>query len=99
MCLHLTKPSVRAEPVLRPSDEPDAPDSMAASGERPSGPSIGATREPAVITPTVVETAVDLKEISEEMENEFSRVPPLKISRINKIDRQPEEVSDVEIDE
>ena len=52
-----------------------------------------------MITPTVVETAVDLKEISEEMENEFSRVPPLKISRINKIDRQPEEVSDVEIDE
>ena len=52
-----------------------------------------------MITPTVVETAVDLKEVSKEMESEFSRVPPLKISRINKIDRQPEEVSDVEIDE
>ena len=33
------------------------------------------------------------------MENEFSRVPPLKISRINKIDRQTEEGPDVEIDE
>jgi general secretion pathway protein D len=43
-----------------------------------------------MITPTVVESAVDLKHISEEMENEFSRVPPLKISRINKVDRQGE---------
>ena len=43
-----------------------------------------------MITPTVVESAVDLKHISEEMEQEFSRVPPLKISRINKIDRQRE---------
>ncbi len=41
-----------------------------------------------MITPTVVESAVDLKEISEEMEQEFSRVPPLKISRLNKVDRQ-----------
>ena len=43
-----------------------------------------------MITPTVVESAVDLKAISEEMETEFSRVPPLKISRLNKVDRQPE---------
>jgi general secretion pathway protein D len=40
-----------------------------------------------MITPTVVESAVDLKEISEDMENEFSRVPPLTISRLNKVDR------------
>jgi general secretion pathway protein D len=37
-----------------------------------------------MITPTVVETAVDLKDISEEMEKEFSRVPPLSVSRLNK---------------
>jgi general secretion pathway protein D len=37
-----------------------------------------------MITPTVIETAVDLKDISEDMEKEFSRVPPLKISRLNK---------------
>ena len=41
-----------------------------------------------MITPTVVESAVDLKEISEDMESEFSKVPPLKISRLNKVDRQ-----------
>ncbi|HET6592054.1 MAG TPA: type II secretion system secretin GspD [Xanthomonadales bacterium] len=41
-----------------------------------------------MITPTVVESAVDLRAISEEMEQEFSRVPPLKISRLNKVDRQ-----------
>ncbi|MGK2925203.1 MAG: type II secretion system secretin GspD [Lysobacterales bacterium] len=40
-----------------------------------------------MITPTVIETAVDLKEISEAMEQEFSRVPPLEISRLNKVDR------------
>jgi general secretion pathway protein D len=40
-----------------------------------------------MITPTVIESAVDLKEISENMEAEFSRVPPLKISRLNKVDR------------
>ncbi len=40
-----------------------------------------------MITPTVVESAVDLKEISESMEKEFSRVPPLSISRLNKTDR------------
>jgi general secretion pathway protein D len=47
-----------------------------------------------MITPTVVESAVDLKEISEEMEQEFSRVPPLKISRLNKVDRQREDAYD-----
>ena len=43
-----------------------------------------------MVTPTVIESAVDLKEISEQLEQEFSRVPPLKISRINKVDRQRE---------
>jgi general secretion pathway protein D len=49
-----------------------------------------------MLTPTVVESAVDLKEISEAMEREFSRVPPLKISRLNKVDREREETSEVE---
>jgi len=40
-----------------------------------------------MITPTVIESAVDLREISKSMEAEFSRVPPLKISRLNKVDR------------
>jgi general secretion pathway protein D len=40
-----------------------------------------------MITPTVIESSVDLKEISEQMEKEFSRVPPLKISRLNRVDR------------
>jgi len=39
-----------------------------------------------MITPTVVETAADLQRVSEEMEKEFSRVPPLKISTIIKTD-------------
>jgi general secretion pathway protein D len=51
-----------------------------------------------MITPTVVESAVDLKEISEEMEQEFSRVPPLKISRLNKVDRQRETTTDAAVD-
>ena len=51
-----------------------------------------------MITPTVVESAVDLKEISEEMEEEFSRVPPLKISRLNKVDRQRETTTDAAVD-
>lgn len=56
-----------------------------------------------MITPTVVETAVDLKEISLNMEKEFSRVPPLKISTLNKradketaADNQPAEVENGE---
>ena len=39
-----------------------------------------------MITPTVVENVVDLKYVSLDMEKEFSRVPPLKISRLNKVD-------------
>jgi len=49
-----------------------------------------------MITPTVVESSVDLKEISEDMEKEFSRVPPLKISRLNKVDRVRDPDSGVE---
>ena len=49
-----------------------------------------------MITPTVVESAVDLRTISEQMEQEFSRVPPLKISRLNKVDRQSREAGEVE---
>jgi general secretion pathway protein D len=52
-----------------------------------------------MITPTVVENVVDLKEVSLNMEKEFSRVPPLKISTLNKaakdqtaVDDQPAEV-------
>ena len=52
-----------------------------------------------MITPTVVENIVDLKEVSLNMEKEFSRVPPLKISTLNKAaasqtaaDNQPAEV-------
>lgn len=41
-----------------------------------------------MITPTVVESAVDLKVISEDMEKEFARVPPLKISTLNPVDRK-----------
>jgi len=52
-----------------------------------------------MITPTVVETAVDLKAISEQMENEFSRVPPLKISRLIKESPEADETVGVEIDE
>ncbi|MGD2129421.1 MAG: type II secretion system secretin GspD [Lysobacterales bacterium] len=39
-----------------------------------------------MITPTVVESAVDLKAISEELESEFSRVPPLRITPLIKTD-------------
>jgi general secretion pathway protein D len=49
-----------------------------------------------MLTPTVVESAVDLRDISEAMEREFSRVPPLKISRLNKVDRQRAEAAEVE---
>ncbi len=45
-----------------------------------------------MITPTVVESSVDLKEISLDMEKEFSRVPPLKISTLIK----PKEVESEE---
>jgi general secretion pathway protein D len=39
-----------------------------------------------MVTPTVIETSADLQRVSEEMEKEFSRVPPLKISTIIKTD-------------
>jgi general secretion pathway protein D len=51
-----------------------------------------------MITPTVVETAVDLKAISEDMESEFSKVPPLKISRLNPVDRGKPEPVDPEME-
>ncbi|MDT8320629.1 MAG: type II secretion system secretin GspD [Xanthomonadales bacterium] len=45
-----------------------------------------------MITPTVIESAVDLKEISKEMEKQFSRLPPLKISTLQEVEsRQPED--------
>jgi general secretion pathway protein D len=51
-----------------------------------------------MITPTVVETSADLQRVSKEMEKEFSRVPPLKISTIIKtIDEY--EIDEVEINE
>jgi len=42
-----------------------------------------------MITPTVVENSRDLDNVSEEMKNEFSRVPPLEISTLVK--DQPEQ--------
>ncbi len=51
-----------------------------------------------MITPTVVETSADLQRISEEMEAEFTRVPPLKISTIIKAIEEVE-IDEVEIDE
>ena len=52
-----------------------------------------------MITPRVIETMVDLKEISKDMEKEFSRVPPLKISSINPVDRQYEKQQENAADE
>jgi general secretion pathway protein D len=49
-----------------------------------------------MITPTVIESAVDLNRVSRELEDEFSSVPPLKISRINKVDRKREEQQAIE---
>lgn len=49
-----------------------------------------------MITPTVVESAVDLRRVSEELQEEFSTVPPLKISRLNKVDRKRDQTQDVE---
>jgi len=51
-----------------------------------------------MVTPTVVETSADLQRISEEMEAEFTRVPPLKISTIIKVIEEVE-VDEVEINE
>jgi hypothetical protein len=44
-----------------------------------------------MITPTVVETAVDLQQVSEEMENQFTRVPPLRITTLV---REPKDSAD-----
>ena len=40
--------------------------------------------------PTVIESNVDLKEISEQLESEFSNVPPLEIDELNKRAKQLE---------
>ena len=50
-----------------------------------------------MITPTVVESSVDLKEVGDQMQEQFSRVPPLEISRLNKADRV-DETDDTEAD-
>jgi general secretion pathway protein D len=42
-----------------------------------------------MITPTVVENSIDLQHLSEEMQEQFSRVPPLHISPLFK-DKAPE---------
>ncbi len=44
-----------------------------------------------MITPTVIETAVDLQHVSEEMESQFSRVPPLSITTLM---REPKETDE-----
>ena len=49
-----------------------------------------------MLTPTVIESNVDLKEISEQLENEFSRVPPLTISTLNKKAARLEEAEELE---
>jgi len=46
-----------------------------------------------MITPTVVETAVDLQHISSEMEEQFTRIPPLRISTLV---REPKESGEEE---
>ncbi len=51
-----------------------------------------------MITPTVIESSVDLKEVSEDMEKEFSKVPPLKISRLNPVDRDQTETENIELE-
>jgi general secretion pathway protein D len=49
-----------------------------------------------MLTPTVIENDVDLKEISEQIEKEFSRVPPLRISTLNNRARELEEAEALE---
>lgn len=49
-----------------------------------------------MLTPTVIETSVDLQEISEQMEQEFSRVPPLRISTLNTEARKLEKAMQLE---
>jgi general secretion pathway protein D len=49
-----------------------------------------------MLTPTVIESNVDLKEISEQLEDEFSRVPPLRITELNKQAKQIEKSQQLE---
>jgi general secretion pathway protein D len=49
-----------------------------------------------MITPTVVQSAVDLQRVSEELEDEFSSVPPLDVARLNSVDRWKKDEADVE---
>ena len=49
-----------------------------------------------MITPTVIESAVDLERISEELEDEFSAVPPLDLPRLNSVDRWSDSPNAVE---
>jgi len=49
-----------------------------------------------MITPTVVHSAVDLQRISEELEDEFSSVPPLDVARLNSVDRWKRDEATVE---
>jgi general secretion pathway protein D len=49
-----------------------------------------------MITPTVIESNVDLKEISEQLESEFSRVPPLKITELNREAKQLQKARELE---
>lgn len=49
-----------------------------------------------MLTPTVIESSVDLEEISSQIENEFSRVPPLTISTINRHAEEMNQAQDLE---
>ena len=49
-----------------------------------------------MITPTVIESSVDLEAVSDQMQEQFSRVPPLTIWRLNKVDREADPEAAVE---
>lgn len=49
-----------------------------------------------MLTPTVIESSIDLQEISKQLEDEFSRVPPLTISTINRKARDMEKARQLE---
>lgn len=49
-----------------------------------------------MLTPTVIENSVDLQEISKQMEREFSRVPPLRISTLNTEAKKLEKARELE---
>jgi general secretion pathway protein D len=51
-----------------------------------------------MITPTVIESAVDLHEISKEMEDEFTRVDPIRITTIIKPRSQDEVYAEPAVD-